>query len=274
MDKKYFLIGEVAKMFHISMGTLRHYEQSGLLTPEYVDEKTGYRYYGTRQLEVLNTIRYMRVLDMPLADIKSFINNRDPYIMEEKLLSQQKMIQQKQHELSLVANKINNRLSTLQDALHSALETMIIKEVPSLRIASIRNQLKPKTYLDLEYSIRELVTNQNESLVFLGKIGVGIEKEKLLKHQIDCYDFVYMILDDEDEYVGETTLLPASTCITIRFCGTHKEAPEYYERLFQYIEEHHYVITGPSREVTLIDDGLTNDVNQFVTEITIPIKES
>lgn len=25
-DKKLFLIGEVAKMFHISMGTLRHYE--------------------------------------------------------------------------------------------------------------------------------------------------------------------------------------------------------------------------------------------------------
>ena len=32
-DKKLFLIGEVAKMFHISMGTLRHYEQAGLLTP-------------------------------------------------------------------------------------------------------------------------------------------------------------------------------------------------------------------------------------------------
>lgn len=42
-DKKLFLIGEVAKMFHISMGTLRHYEQAGLLTPEYTDPDTGYR---------------------------------------------------------------------------------------------------------------------------------------------------------------------------------------------------------------------------------------
>ena len=40
-DKKLFLIGEVAKMFHISMGTLRHYEQAGLLTPEYTDPDTG-----------------------------------------------------------------------------------------------------------------------------------------------------------------------------------------------------------------------------------------
>lgn len=42
-DKKLFLIGEVAKMFHISMGTLRHYEQAALLEPEYTDPDTGYR---------------------------------------------------------------------------------------------------------------------------------------------------------------------------------------------------------------------------------------
>lgn len=62
-DKKLFLIGEVAKMFHISMGTLRRYEQAGLLTPEYTDPDTRYRYYGTRQFELLNTIRYLRVLN-------------------------------------------------------------------------------------------------------------------------------------------------------------------------------------------------------------------
>ena len=70
-DKKLLQIGEVAKIFHVSMGTLRHYEQAGLLDPEYVDEKTGYRYYGVRQLEVLNTIRYLRVLDLPLSEIRS-----------------------------------------------------------------------------------------------------------------------------------------------------------------------------------------------------------
>lgn len=38
-ETKLFKIGEVAKMLHVSMGTLRHYEQAGLLTPEYVDKK-------------------------------------------------------------------------------------------------------------------------------------------------------------------------------------------------------------------------------------------
>ena len=68
-DKKLFQIGDVARMFHISVGSLRHYEKAGLLKPEYTDSETGYRYYSIRQFEVLNTIRYLRVLDMPLNEI-------------------------------------------------------------------------------------------------------------------------------------------------------------------------------------------------------------
>ena len=58
MDKtKLFPIGEVSKLFHISVSSLRHYENIGLLTPEYVSPDSGYRYYSVGQFEVLNTIR-------------------------------------------------------------------------------------------------------------------------------------------------------------------------------------------------------------------------
>ena len=40
-------------------------------------------------------------------------------------------------------------------------------------------EVTPHTYLDLEYAIRKLEENQKESMVFLGKVGVGIPKEKL-----------------------------------------------------------------------------------------------
>lgn len=66
-DKQLFKIGEVARMYHLSLGILRHYEKEGLLAPEYTDPETGYRYYSTRQFEVLNTIRYLRMLGLPPA---------------------------------------------------------------------------------------------------------------------------------------------------------------------------------------------------------------
>lgn len=246
-DKKLFLIGEVAKMFHISMGTLRHYEQAGLLTPEYTDPDTGYRYYGTRQFELLNTIRYLRVLDFPLAQIKTFLDNRDTDVIEEKLVHQKEVIARKQKKLELISRKIDHRLEQLRDSLH------------------------PKTYLDLENSIRKLVENQKESLVFMGKIGIGISKEQLSQKSFQDYDRIFLLLDQEDRYDGETETFPRQTCVTIRFCGSHREAPAYYQKLLAYIEEKKLCITGFSRETTLIDYGITNNTDKFVTEIQIPV---
>ncbi len=100
MDRKgLFSIGEVFKLFHISVSSLRHYEKVGLLHPEYISPDTGYRYYGTEQFEVLNMIRYLRVLDIPLAEIEDFLKNRDISNMEEKLMQQKKSVLEKQQEL-------------------------------------------------------------------------------------------------------------------------------------------------------------------------------
>ena len=70
--KDLYQIGEVARLFHLSISLLRHYDKTGLVTPEYTDPNTGYRYYSIRQFECLNTIRYLRALDMPLDEIEIF----------------------------------------------------------------------------------------------------------------------------------------------------------------------------------------------------------
>lgn len=38
-----------------------------------------------------------------------------------------------------------------------------------------------------------------------------------------------------------------------------------------YIQEHKLKVTGFSREITMIDYGFTNDLQKFVTEISIPV---
>lgn len=108
--KELFQIGDVAKMFHISVGTLRHYEKLGLLQPEYIDSETGYRYYSTRQFECLNTIRYLRVLDMPLPQIKDFLKNKDIGKIQKMLLEQKETVIRKQKDFHIIEQKINNRL--------------------------------------------------------------------------------------------------------------------------------------------------------------------
>lgn len=273
-DKKLFKIGEVAGIFNVSMGTLRHYEKAGLLKPESVDEKTGYRYYSDRQFEVLNTIRYLRVLDMSLEEIADFLKDRDIDVIEEKLENQKALIARKQHELELVSRKIDHRLEQIRDASGSELDVIKECSIPASRIVWMKDSLKLNTYLDLEEQIRILQKNQSQPLVFMGKVGVGISQESLAAGQFNNYELVYIILDNEDEYDGTTEQIEELPCVSIRFNGSHKESPAYYKKLVRYIKEHNMVITGFSREVTLIDNGITNDESKFVTQISIPVSKN
>lgn len=58
----------------------------------------------------------------------------------------------------------------------------------------------------------------------------------------------------------------------MRYRGSHKEAPAHYEKLIDYMKERKLEATGFSREITLIDNGLTDDPEKFVTEIRIPVQ--
>ena len=64
--------------------------------------------------------------------------------------------------------------------------------------------------------------------------------------------------------------IPSGNYVTVRFKGTHNEAENYYRDVVKYIYNKGYNINGNSVEITLIDYGMTNDRDKFVTEIQIP----
>lgn len=267
-----FPIGEVSKLFHISVSSLRHYENIGLLKPEYVSPDSGYRYYGMEQFEVLNTIRYLRALDMPLSEIEDFLKNKDIKLIEEKLLQQKEIVLQKQKELKRIEQKIDHRLNWLLDAQNTPLNTISLVQLPACRIVWVDDPLKIDSFLDMETPIRKLDQSDAEAVVFLGKVGLGISSEHLQTLQTEQYDGIFLILDQEDVYTGETTVLPETLCVRLRFRGSHTESPAQYRKLLKYIEKHQMQIINFSREITLIDYGITNDTEKLVTEICIPVK--
>ena len=270
--KNLFPIGEVSKLFHISVSSLRHYENIGLLSPEYISPDSGYRYYSTEQFEVLNTIRYLRALDMPLNEIEDFLKNKDISLISEKLRQQKQAVLKKQQELKRIEQKIERRLSWLSDAQSTPLDAISLIQLPPCRIVWVDGSLKISSSRDMETSIRKLDNSDAEAVVFLGKVGLGISAEHLEERQTGQYDGIFLILDQEDIYKGKTLDLPETLCVRLRFRGSHTEAQVQYKKILEYIENHKMQIVGFSREITLIDYGITNDTEKFVTEICIPVK--
>ncbi|MEU9288463.1 MerR family transcriptional regulator [Streptomyces sp. NPDC048275] len=66
-------IGAFAARARLSAKALRLYDRLGLLTPAYVDEVSGYRYYRPDQVERARTVALLRQLDMPLARIAEVV---------------------------------------------------------------------------------------------------------------------------------------------------------------------------------------------------------
>lgn len=273
MDKQgLFSIGDVAQLFHISVSSLRHYEKMGLIAPEYINPESGYRYYSTRQFEVLNSIRYLRALDMPLSEIADFLKNRDVEYMEEKLRLQKQAVIAKQKELKRIEHKIDHRIQMIIDAKKSEFDTVQLTYKNKCRMVWMNETLKIHDFLDMEAPIRKLDQTQTEAVVFLGKVGLSITSDNLEKGHFDCYDGIFLVLDDEDYFDGKITEVPETLCVSIRFHGSHAESLSRYQKLLTYIRCNKLKINGFSREITMIDYGLTSDVSKFVTEISIPVE--
>lgn len=102
-------------------------------------------------------------------------------------------------------------------------------------------------------------------------MGVGISAERLAAGDFDGYDEVFLLLDNTDDYVGDVETRPAARCLTISFRGTHGQAGTRYEQLLGYMRERNLTPAGPSREIALIDDIISDDPTTYVTQITVPI---
>lgn len=272
MNKRLFSIGEMARLFHLSVSSIRHYESCGLIKPEYVDPDTGYRYYSPRQFESFNTIRHLRTLDMPLDDIEDFLHDRDIDKIEEKLSRQKVLVAEKQQELARIERKIDAQMQRLRDAQNAVLGRIEIVRVPACHIFWTENHTTAQEPENLDLSTCDLAAAQTEAIIFLGKVGFSISEKHLKEKQYDQYDGTFLLLDEADRFDGALLSLPETLCVRVRFHGHHLQSPEQYRKLEEFIREHHLQICGFSREITLIDYGITNDPEKFVTEICIPIQ--
>ena len=75
-------IGEFSQLMQVTVKTLRHYEQKGLLLPHDVDNLTGYRYYSVDQMQKLQNIRELQRLGFSLDEVKELYedNSHTPNI--------------------------------------------------------------------------------------------------------------------------------------------------------------------------------------------------
>ncbi|WP_020580325.1 MerR family transcriptional regulator [Actinopolymorpha alba] len=74
MPNELMTIGTFSMLTGMSIPTLRHYDDIGLLRPAEVDSRTGYRRYRSTQVDVARRVRLLRDAKLSTEDIARVIN--------------------------------------------------------------------------------------------------------------------------------------------------------------------------------------------------------
>lgn len=133
IETVYYKIGLFSKMNRVTIKTLRHYDEIGLLAPAFIEQVTGYRYYTSEQLPILHQILALREMGFTLEEIKQVQGG----------VPEQELLQKKRLEIMKKIAAETLRLAQVESYLAkndaSAGEYhVILKELPQVIVASMR----------------------------------------------------------------------------------------------------------------------------------------
>jgi DNA-binding transcriptional MerR regulator len=92
-------IGRFAHISGLSVHTLRHYDDVGLLTPAEIDQATSYRRYRRSQVRDARIIQALRWLDVPIEEIKDALADSSGAGVRTVLSTQRRRLERQQRAL-------------------------------------------------------------------------------------------------------------------------------------------------------------------------------
>lgn len=127
-----FKIGDFSRIAHVSVKTLRHYAQEGLLEPVWIDRYSGYRYYTLDQLAQLNRVLALKDLGFTLEQIKHLLKSG---LSSEELkgMLRLKKVEIKQHLLEEEQRlaRVMKRLEQIETEGASSGNAVLLKPIQS-----------------------------------------------------------------------------------------------------------------------------------------------
>ncbi|HEX7049459.1 MAG TPA: MerR family transcriptional regulator [Longimicrobiales bacterium] len=123
MDTRYWKVGEVAELAHVTVRTLHHYDEIGLLVPS-ERSGAGYRLYSEADLERLYQILLYRELGFPLENIGQVL---DAPALDRRsaLRAQRELLVEKRRKTDAVIRAVDRVLESIERGTKMSSEEMM-----------------------------------------------------------------------------------------------------------------------------------------------------
>jgi DNA-binding transcriptional MerR regulator len=261
-------IGDFSRATHLSIKTLRHYHDRGLLVPSEVDPDTGYRRYTTGQIPAAQVIRRFRDLDMPLEQIRAVLEAPD-------LRARNRLISTHLTRLEQDLARTQDAVASLRDLLADPADLAPVshRRVPAVLAATITSVVSAAEVLPwFRGAFGELYGTLQASGVAPAGTAGGVYATELFTEE-KGESTVFVPVGTEVPLVGRVAprTIPAAELAVIVHSGPHADVDRSYGTLASCVAEHALEVDGPIREYYLVDWRDTADESAWRTEICWPI---
>ena len=280
-----FRIGEFSQMAQVTIRTLRHYDELGLLKPVHIDRFTDYRYYTIEQLPQLNRILALKDLGFSLEQIaRSLKDDVSPEQLRGMLMMKQAELEQQVQEEQMRLTRVATRLKQIEQEGKQPEYEVVLKQGTAQTIVSLRETVptveampryRCSMYTDVynwleEQRIKpigqELALYHNTEYFeedIEMEAGVIINKVGLSAKQLPTYNKMK---------IYELPSAPILASVVHR--GDFYDVPQAISALFIWVGTNGYTASGPYREMHLFgrENDLT-DLEHVTLEMQVPIEK-
>lgn len=267
-------IGEFAKLCDTRISVLRHYDSVGLLTPDYIDRFTGYRYYSAAQIDVYMRIDALKKAGFSLKEIADIL----PYSDDSNVIM--KHIESKRCQLNETIVNLDKAEKILM-----GVEKMIkctIKNAKDNRAeiwsSPIKNPIDNDEFAATCRSLDETATTNNYQRVS-GYKSIGEPESKIIYLAIDViklndfltepHDNTELQFENDEAVIGKWEVI-GDYMLKEDFFADRKQSATNYGDINRFIYflplGQKYWCYGWTKGKLYLMDGMSSSVNDYSVE--------
>ena len=269
-------IGEFSNICRVSTKTLRYYAEIGLILPDEINPKNGYRYYSIDQLERMLLVNRLKDYCFSLEEIKLILDSEEQIdeVLFTALNKKKKEIAVKVQKFEDTMHQIDSDISNLRNgkSIMSYMESIDVRlvEIPMMYLLSIRKNVLEHEFLE-EYG------------TCFGQLFRKMEEKKLtaaappmvLFHGDEYTPFG---LDTEfaipiKEYATGTRDFCPGLCLKTVVQGSYLQLSSVYAKQIEWAEREGYENSNALYEVYVTDPTEVSKESELVTEVYYPVKK-
>ena len=272
-------IGEFARLGGVSVRTLRHYDEIGLLHPATVDPETGYRGYSAGQLGRLNRIVALKELGLSLGQARRLLDGITVEELQGMLMLRRAQLEHEleEHKNQLLGIEARLRYIAREGAMPA--DDIVVKKIPAMGVVAIAGRAPA-------YGPENIVPVVNRSEQLFDQLAIR-ERVKETGPYLLFYEqdhggdvTVYLALPvaeppaDLPSPARYLVLPEIEAAVAVRNGPAASIFPMVYQDLVMWAEEHGYQVSPPGREVWVHEVHDVADADQQVFEIQMPFRRA